>query len=86
MARKKQTNEEALSELEDVVARMEEGELPLEKCLEQYEKGIRLAQFCTRELDAADKRIEVLRKSAEGDFVTEPLDTEEEDPSAETEA
>jgi exodeoxyribonuclease VII small subunit len=76
MARKKQSFEEALSELEQVVARMEEGELPLDQCLEQYEKGITLARFCARELDAAQKRIETLRKTADGAFATEPLDDE----------
>jgi exodeoxyribonuclease VII small subunit len=84
MAKKKQTFEEALTELEDVVARMEEGELPLDKCLEQYEKGITLANFCGRELDAAEKRIELLRKTAEESFTTAPLDSEQS--SAEDEA
>lgn len=92
MAKKKVTFEQALKELEGVVDRMETGDLPLEQCLEQYEKGVLLAQFCAKELDAAEKRIEKLRRKEDGSFATEPLeavdapgeatDDEEEPPTA----
>ena len=77
MAKKKLTFEDALKQLETVVAKMEGGELPLEQCLDQYEKGVHLARFCLQELDGAQKRIEQLQKDAKGAFVLTPLEVEE---------
>ena len=76
MARKKQSFEQALRELEDVVTKLEDGTLSLDESLGQYERGIRLAEFCMHELDAARQRIEKLKKTKEGGFATEPLDAE----------
>jgi exodeoxyribonuclease VII small subunit len=77
MAKRKKTFEESLEELEQVVEKIESGDLPLDKCLDEYEKGIKLADFCARELDAAEKRIEKLKKTKTGEYVTVPLDDEE---------
>lgn len=77
MTKRKKTFEESLEELEQVVENIESGDLPLDKCLDEYEKGIKLANFCARELDAAEKRIEKLKKTKSGVYVTVPLDEEE---------
>jgi exodeoxyribonuclease VII small subunit len=84
MARKKQSFEQALRELEDVVAKLEDGALSLDESLGQYEQGIRLAEFCMRELDAARQRIEKLKHTKDGGMATEPLDEDEpaDDPPA----
>jgi len=74
MAKRKPAFEEALRELEQIVEKIESGDLSLDACLDEYEKGIKLADFCAKELDAARKRIEKLRKTDDGEFVTEPLD------------
>ena len=79
MAKKKKTFEESLAELEQVVEKIEGGDLPLDKCLDEYEKGITLADFCARELDVAEKRIEKLQKTRSGEFTTVPLDDEQDD-------
>jgi exodeoxyribonuclease VII small subunit len=77
MAKRKKTFEESLEELEQVVEKIESGDLPLDKCLDEYEKGIKLADFCARELDAAEKRIEKLKKTKTGEYTTVPLDDDE---------
>jgi len=49
-----------------------------------YEKGVKLADFCAKELDAAEKRIEKLQKKSDGKFETTPFDeeTDEEAPGS----
>jgi exodeoxyribonuclease VII small subunit len=54
------TFEKALEELEAIVARMEDGKLPLEESLAAYQRGAELLKFCESKLDAAQARIAVL--------------------------
>lgn len=56
--------ESGLQELEQVVKEMESGDLPLERALELYEKGMKLSERCRKQLEEAETRIEMLvRKS-----------------------
>jgi exodeoxyribonuclease VII small subunit len=52
--------EKALEELEAIVARMEEGKLPLEESLAAYQRGAELLRHCEGKLSAAQARIAVL--------------------------
>jgi len=61
--------EDAMKELEDVVARLEKGELSLEESLRLYERGIALARLCHGKLEEAEGKIELLMKDARGDAV-----------------
>ncbi len=63
------TFEQALLQLEQVVQKLEKGELPLEDSLRLYEEGIRLSRLCHAKLEEADGRIEVLLKDARGEPV-----------------
>lgn len=54
--------EAALSELEDIVARMEGGQLPLQEALAAYQRGALLLGFCQRELKEAQQQVEILEK------------------------
>jgi len=54
--------EEALQKLEDLVRKMEGGDLSLEESLKAFEEGIRLARFCAKKLDEAERRIDILLK------------------------
>ena len=63
--------EAALKQLEEVVQRLEKGELPLEDSLKLYEDGIRLSRLCHAKLEEAEGRIEVLLKDARGEPVTD---------------
>ncbi len=52
--------ESGLQELELIVKEMESSELPLERALELYEKGMRLSERCRKQLEEAETRIEML--------------------------
>lgn len=70
--------EKALGELEKIVRQMEEEELSLESSIKKYEEGIRLARFCQEKLDAAEKKIEILKTSAGDENPRlEPFESEE---------
>jgi exodeoxyribonuclease VII small subunit len=57
--------EAAVTELEGIVKKLEEGDLPLEKALELYERGVQLSRFCHTRLEEAERRIEVLDERGE---------------------
>jgi len=50
--------EEAIKELTNIVERIEQGEIPLQDSLHQYEKGMALIKHCRTILQKAEKRIE----------------------------
>lgn len=52
--------EEALDDLEQIVADLEDGKLTLEESLELFEKGVRLVRLCNSKLETAQQRIESL--------------------------
>ena len=62
--------EAAIAELESIVKRLEEGDLPLEQSLGLYERGVQLSRFCHARLEEAERRIEVL--SERGDLKPAP--------------
>ena len=62
---KKQTFEEALTELEKIVEKVEQGEIGLEESIEQYAQGMQLIKHCRDILDQAEKRIETINKEAQ---------------------
>jgi len=55
--------EDLLGRLEQIVADMENGELPLEKLLENYEEGMRLVKACGDRLADAEQKVEILSRS-----------------------
>lgn len=54
--------EAAIAELEGIVKKLEEGDLPLEASLGLYERGVHLSRFCHARLEDAERRIEVLNE------------------------
>ena len=70
--------EAAIAELEAIVKKLEEGDLPLEKSLELYERGVQLSRFCHARLEQAEKRIEILNERGELRSATEMLGKDEE--------
>ena len=57
--------ESAIAELETVVKALEDGDLPLEKSLQLFERGVQLSRFCHARLEEAEKRIELLNERGE---------------------
>ena len=58
--------EDALKELERIVARLESGDCALDESIRLYERGDKLRAKCSERLDAAQARIEAIRLDAEG--------------------
>lgn len=65
-----------MAELEEIVTKLEDGDLPLDASLELFEKGIKLSRECRERLTTAERRIEILMKDAGGSLRAEALDTE----------
>ena len=63
--------EQAMAELEQLVAQMEAGELPLEASVAAYKRGAELVKYCAVQLDKVDSQVKVL----EGDML-KPLATD----------
>lgn len=69
--------EESLAELGRVVAELEQGDLSLAESLEQYEAGIRHLRQCYRQLEQAERRVELLTSvTRDGEEQTEVFDEE----------
>jgi exodeoxyribonuclease VII small subunit len=68
--------EQALSELETIVERMEKGELTLEQSLAQFERGVTLARQCQEALKQAEQKVETLVSRGGSDSL-EPLKPDE---------
>jgi len=67
--------EQALRELEDVVRKLETGEVPLEESIDLYERGEKLRKHCQARLDSAQARIEKIVAGPDGRAVgVEPFD------------
>ncbi|MDI6794996.1 MAG: exodeoxyribonuclease VII small subunit [bacterium] len=75
MSKNKDPFEKTLSKLEEIVRRLEEGNLPLEESLALYEEGKKLAKICQERLEEARGRIEVLEKGEEGQLVGRPFES-----------
>ena len=65
MGKKQKNNDEdklsfevAIRQLTDIVSKIEQGQVPLQQSLEQYEKGMELIQHCRGILEKAEKKIE----------------------------
>jgi exodeoxyribonuclease VII small subunit len=67
----KEKFEDALAKLEELVKKMESGDLSLEDSLKSFEEGIRLVRVCSRKLDEAQRRVELLLQE-EGEPVAKP--------------
>ena len=57
--------ESAIAELEKIVKQLEDGDLPLDKSLALFERGVELSRFCHDQLSAAERRIELLTERGE---------------------
>ena len=81
MARKTQmppkSFEDALQELEQILADIEGGQVGLEQSLVKYERGTFLIQHCRGVLSTAEKQIELLSKSADGGIEAAPMGQED---------
>src|SRR5437016_14139363 len=70
--------ETALKRLEEIVTRLENGELTLDSALQLFEEGIKLSRFCHTKLEEAERRVEILLKSSSGQPQAVPFESENE--------
>ncbi len=71
--------EDAFRKLESIVKKLEDGNLSLEESLKAFEEGVRLSRFCSKKLDEAEKKVEILLKDSNGRLVPKPFSVEEEE-------
>ncbi|MCD8181545.1 MAG: exodeoxyribonuclease VII small subunit [Firmicutes bacterium] len=65
------TFEQSITELEEIVAKLEGGKATLDESLELFEKGIKLSKSCQKMLDAAEKKVSILMTNDDGEIVKE---------------
>ena len=70
------TFEAALERLEEVVDRLEGGDLELEVALQAFEQGVKLSAHCASRLDSAERRIEVLMRDGER-WISRPFESDD---------
>ena len=73
--------ETAMRDLEELVERLEKGDLPLEESLTAFERGVMLTRRCQTALKEAEQKVEILLKKA-GESTVEKFDTGETDDAA----
>jgi exodeoxyribonuclease VII small subunit len=66
--------EQALGELEKIVAELESGQAPLERSIEMYERGAALKAHCEKRLEAARLRVEKIVVGPQGPAGVEPAE------------
>lgn len=81
MAAKNRKFEDELKDLEDIVAKIDSGELALEESIATFERGVALVRSLNQKLDEVERKVEVLSRNAEGELRSQSLDVSELDES-----
>jgi exodeoxyribonuclease VII small subunit len=72
----KQTFEDSIKRIEEIVESLERGDVPLDEAVSLYEEGIQLSKTCGEKLKAAELRIKKLSKNMKGQFEVSDLKEE----------
>jgi exodeoxyribonuclease VII small subunit len=70
--------ESSLKQLEEIVMKLEGGDLALDQALELFEEGIRISRHCNARLEEAERKVEVLIKGTDGSLTEAPFREAEE--------
>jgi exodeoxyribonuclease VII small subunit len=70
--------ESALKSLEEIVSQLEGGDLTLDRALALFEDGVRISRFCHTKLEEAERKVEVLIRTADGTLAEAPFAEEPE--------
>ena len=68
--------EEAIKRLEEIVNRLEAGDIPLDDSIKLFEEGVKLYQICLKRLDEAEKKVEILLKDKNGNKILKSFQME----------
>ncbi|MEX1044962.1 MAG: exodeoxyribonuclease VII small subunit [Chthoniobacterales bacterium] len=66
--------EDAMARLDAIVSKLEEDKLPLDEMLARYEEGVALARHCGDKLEAAEQKVRLIAKQADGSINLEEFD------------
>lgn len=78
MKKEKNSFELSLNELEEIIEKLETGDLTLDESIECFQKGIELSKFCSKELDSAEKKISILIEDKDGNLEKKDFSDKEE--------
>jgi len=70
---RKMTFEQAIGVLQEIVEKVETGQIGLEEAIGQYETGCKLVQHCKQILEGAERKIEILSKGLDGQIAAQPF-------------
>ena len=73
----KQSFEKALEQLERIVETLESDELSLEKALAKFEEGMKLSQYCAKQLDETERKITLIMEKSNGEIQKTPFEDEQ---------
>ena len=73
----KMTFESAMQRLDAIVRLLEQGDAPLDQSLALFEEGAQLLKLCNGMLDAAEQKVNLLQKGADGTPVVAPFESDE---------
>ena len=65
--------EKAIAELEEIVKKLEKGELALEESIEYFQRGVELTKYCSKRLDEAERSITMLVESENGSIAEKEI-------------
>lgn len=68
--------EEAMERLEEIVQSLESSDLSLEDSLAVFEEGVKLISFCSKKLEEAEEKVNILVKEGDGKYTHQPFDME----------
>ena len=68
--------EQSLARLEEIVDKLEKGDLPLEDALKAFEEGVKLSKGCMKLLEDAERKVEILLEDKNGKKRPRPFETE----------
>ncbi len=76
MAKSNNTNlnfEDAMIKLEDIVLKLESGNLPLDDSIEKFEQAVKLIRFCEEKLSTAKQKVKILTEGSDGSITDKPF-------------
>ena len=69
--------EDALKKLETIVEELEDGDISLDESMKKYEEGVKLSHVCSKKLEGAQKKVEMLVKTDSGNLEARSFDKED---------
>ena len=73
----KKTFEKAMQQLEQIVADLEAGDIPLDKALQKFEEGMALSKYCAERLDETEKKVSLLLADSRGQLEAQAFSEED---------